>query len=80
MSAIDRLSEPQCCCYDLQMPSPALLQAVSRLDQAISSAESAFDSYRKQSADQTVARDETVRQALAELNEVINSLAGDAHG
>jgi len=61
------------------MPSPDLLKAISRLDQAVSRAESSLSAAQAHSGENK-ARDETVRQTIAELDDVIASLKGGQHG
>ncbi len=63
------------------MPIPALLQAISRLDQAVARAEAALQSARTNPASPDDGRQERVKQAIAELDGLIESLKqGDAHG
>ncbi len=62
------------------MPTPALLHAISRLDQAISRAETALG--RAQAADATrhQARETLVRQAIGELDGLIAALGERGDG
>jgi|GEM_PF-6092755 len=61
------------------MPSPDLLKAISRLDQAVSRAESSLNAAHART-DRNNARDDTIRQTIAELDDVITALKGDQHG
>ncbi|MEZ5654642.1 MAG: hypothetical protein R3E04_01945 [Sphingobium sp.] len=61
------------------MSNPALLQAINRLDQAVTSAEGALDSLKTSEQNMSQARDAVVREALAELDGLINALQGKEH-
>lgn len=62
------------------MPSPALAQALDRLDQAIGHAERAIATRATKSATISSAKDDTVRTAIAELDRLIASLGGESNG
>lgn len=61
------------------MPSPDLLKAISRLDQAVSRAESSLDAAQA-TLGENKQRDKTVKQTIAELDDIIASLKGGTHG
>lgn len=63
------------------MPSPTLLQAMDRLDQAVSHAEAALARRIAEGHKTSSAKDAAVREALAELDALIASLGGEnGHG
>jgi len=62
------------------MPSSALLQALDRLDHAVSRAEQALDHRVAHDGDTSEARDKAIRDAIAEIDELVVSLGGGANG
>lgn len=62
------------------MPTPALLQAISRLDQAVIRAEAAAEAHPPAQEETAGVRSEAVTRALAELDDLIESIGGRAHG
>lgn len=62
------------------MPSPALDQALDRLDQALSNTESALAARAAHSSAAFVNKDDTVRAAIAELDALIATLGGENNG
>ncbi|WP_221230851.1 hypothetical protein [Sphingobium subterraneum] len=66
------------------MPGAALLQAISRLDQAIAHAESAcadaLDARATPPAPDSSTRDASVRRALAQLDSLISDLKAAENG
>lgn len=62
------------------MPTPALLQAISRLDQAVTRAEAALKRVEEIKAKQQDARDALVRRAMGELDGLISKLEERADG
>ncbi|MFO1259782.1 MAG: hypothetical protein U1E68_01705 [Sphingomonadaceae bacterium] len=62
------------------MPSPALAQALDRLDQAIGHVERAIATRATESTAASSAKDDTVRAAIAELDTLIASLGGESNG
>lgn len=74
MQQPDHLCEVGCCCYDRPMPSADLLQAISRLDQAVSRAEANMSAARMGKPDKDDIRNAVVREAIAELDGIIGAL------
>ena len=66
------------------MPGAELLQAISRLDQAIAHAEAACAQALKKRAEPALAgnsaRDDSVRRALAQLDTLISELKANENG
>lgn len=62
------------------MTSPAIVQALDRLDHAIGLAERALAARAPESAVAYPAKDDTVRAAIAELDALIVSLSGENNG
>lgn len=64
------------------MPSPALLQAISRLDQAVSRAEAELKAHLAAlpSDNEGHADRELTRRAIAELDSILADLGGNSHG
>lgn len=62
------------------MPSPALVQALDRLDHALARAEQAADTRIARQDTHSAARDDAVRAAIADLDTLIASLGADVHG
>ncbi len=56
------------------MPSPALLQAVARLEEAVSRAEAVAETLRDQAHEPAHPRDAAIREAIAELDSLIASV------
>jgi len=64
------------------MPSPALLQAISRLDQAVSRAEAELKAHLAAlpAPNEVQADPALTRKAIAELDSILAELGGAAHG
>jgi hypothetical protein len=62
----------------MTMPSPALLQAISRLDQAVVKAEARCDALLASSQLDRNSRDKKVRAAMTEIEEVMALLNAGA--
>jgi hypothetical protein len=62
------------------MPSPALVQALDRLDQALTQTETALVARAAKTAAESSTKDELVRYAIAELDALIASLGGETNG
>lgn len=60
--------------HELAMPSPVLLQAVARLEEAVSRAEAALESVRSLASEPGRPRDAAIREAIAELDNLIASV------
>lgn len=57
--------------HESAMPSPVLLQAVARLEEAVSRAEAALESLRSPEREAARPRDAAIREAIAELDSLI---------
>jgi len=57
--------------HETAMPSPALLQAVTRLDEAVSRAEAALESLGTPDREPARPRDTAIREAIVELDNLI---------
>lgn len=62
------------CCYEIAMPSDILLQAISRLDQAVVRVETACDSLLAQQGHAQAARNDAISGAIEEIDSLMNSL------
>jgi len=62
------------------MPNPALLQAITRLDQAIGRAESAFQEARSRDRRKAERRDAIITEAMTEIDELMSALRGNGNG
>ncbi|TNE42899.1 MAG: hypothetical protein EP321_04370 [Sphingomonadales bacterium] len=62
------------------MPTPALLQAISRLDQAVTRAETALSHADKTDLARHQARETMIRQAIGELDGLISTLQEKSDG
>ncbi|GLT00853.1 hypothetical protein GCM10007897_22430 [Sphingobium jiangsuense] len=62
------------------MPSPALLQAINRLDQAISRAEAAFQEARSRARRNADRRDALITEAMTEIDELMSALRENGDG
>lgn len=60
--------------HELAMPSPVLLQAVARLEEAVSRAEAVLESVRSRGRDAGHPRDAAIREAIAELDNLITTV------
>ncbi|MGD9810702.1 MAG: hypothetical protein AB7U35_05100 [Sphingobium sp.] len=62
------------------MPTPTLLQALSRLDQAISRTESALANRKEETGGESSPDSAAIRAAIAEIDGLIESLGVNADG
>ncbi len=62
------------------MPSPALAQALDRLDQALSHAERALADSAAERPAPSSTKDDMVRAAIADLDVLITALGGENNG
>lgn len=62
------------------MPTPALLQAISRLDEAVARAEAALDATTSSTRDAARSRDAAIREAISELDSLIASVREKTDG
>lgn len=62
------------------MPSPALLQAINRLDQAIGRAESAFKEAEGRARHIAERRDALITEAMEEIDELMSALRETGNG
>ena len=67
------------CCYEIAMPSNILLQAISRLDQAVVRAESACDGLLAQQGRALATRNDAISAAIQEIDSLMNSLRASAN-
>lgn len=62
------------------MPSPVLLHAINRLDQAISRAETAFQEAQDRARHGAERRDTLISEVMTEIDDLISALREDSHG
>lgn len=62
------------------MPSPALLQAIDRLDQAIGRSETALDQALHRVQQGVERRDTIIAEAMREIDDLISSVRGNHNG
>lgn len=62
------------------MSTPDLLQAINRLEEAVSRAEAAFNSKTSAKSDQVQSKDHAIREAMTEVDRLIVSITGKPHG
>ena len=65
---------------NVAMPTPALLQAMSRLDQAVTRAETALAHAGETDTPRHQARETMIRQAIGELDGLISTLQEKSDG
>ena len=66
--------------HETAMPSPALLQAVARLDDAVSRAEATLESLGSMTRESPRPGDAAIREAIAELHNLIASVREKKYG
>jgi len=62
------------------MPDPALLQAIERLDKAVSGAEAALSASSARSRVRKGRRNARIAEAMGEIDDLIAALKDDNHG
>ncbi|MGE4430710.1 MAG: hypothetical protein AB7E05_08220 [Sphingobium sp.] len=62
------------------MPSPALLHAINRLDQAINRAETALQEAQNRARQSAERRDAVITGVMTEIDDLIATLREDSHG
>jgi len=62
------------------MPSPALLQAIDRLNQAIDRSETALDQALSRVRHGIERRDTVIAEAMREIDDLISAMREDRHG
>lgn len=62
------------------MPSPALLQAIDRLDKAVSRAETALQESKARARQGAQRREAIITEALGEIDELMSALRENGNG
>lgn len=62
------------------MPSPALMHAIDRLDQAIDQAETALQEAQSRASHHAERRDTIITEVMTEIDDLISTLREDSHG